>query len=252
MRQSKILILVLLAFVSILSAQTVGFQDPEVYIMGVKTSDGKFTQFETDLEIAAPDPLILNRFYDGSWKISPQAYLILGNDQIAYTYEPFAGLLKYKNEKVEFSTGMVNTYAGEASGKTDLQNNRLTRKGSACEIVLGDGTKRTYKLHSEEKPLALFGSYPEAINPRIYRLESEQLPSGNIILYSYEDGNILSIEIKDPNEKRVHAWIRFSYQYDGDEITVKVETSDEKSIEYHFKGTELKKSEWISLHSCFL
>lgn len=64
--------------------------DPDAFINSVNVINGDYCESATDLVIAGPDILILQRFYStkdtvagtqaGGWRIFPQRFLIVGND----------------------------------------------------------------------------------------------------------------------------------------------------------------------------
>ena len=156
--------------------------DPDSFINhSYNVINGDYCEACTDLIVAGPDPLILQRYYtnehlgqSGGWRILPQQFLVLGKDKknkertvgedrfewsYAFAGERTGGILTYTGwKRVGGETkdplkvdiegeciGSVNTYSGEMGGKTNHQNNQLHCKGKTCELKLGDGTKRIYQ-----------------------------------------------------------------------------------------------------------
>lgn len=159
--------------------------DPDAFIHdSVNIINGDYCESATDLVIAGPDTLILQRFYStkdlitgtqkGGWRILPQRFLIMGKDPLDKSCmmgkERFEGILAFAGERsggilpysgwlnasglsknplnidiLNNALGMVNTYAKEINGQNNHQNNLIECKGTTCELTLGDGTKRIFK-----------------------------------------------------------------------------------------------------------
>lgn len=159
--------------------------DPDAFIQNcVNVINGDYCESATDLVIAGPDALILQRFYstadvitgvqEGGWRIFPQRFLVIGKDPSAKSCtigkdrfewtsalvgERSGGTLPYngwrktdgttkdplKIDILNVALGLVNTYAKEINGQNNHQNNLLHCLGNTCEITLGDGTRRFYK-----------------------------------------------------------------------------------------------------------
>jgi hypothetical protein len=167
--------------------------DPDSFINhSYNVINGDYCEACTDLIVAGPDPLILQRYYtnehvgqSGGWRILPQQFLVLGKDpknlecvvgkdrfewSYAFTGERSGGILTYSGWKpvggetkdplkVDIEgecIGCVNTYSGEIDGKTTHQNSQLQCKGITCELILGDGTKRIYQK-VDQTPNKLLG-----------------------------------------------------------------------------------------------
>jgi collagen type I alpha len=148
--------------------------DPDAFIQNsVNVINGDYCESATDLEVAGPDALVLQRFYStkdsitgtqtGGWRILPQRFLVIGKDSprksvivgtvqfdstLALVGERSGGILPYsgwrntngqtkdplKIDVLNNTLGMVNTYAVEINGQTNHQNNLLNCKGSTCEM----------------------------------------------------------------------------------------------------------------------
>lgn len=266
-------------FYTQLSASLVSTEsDPDAFIQEcVNVINGDYCETATDLIITGPDPLVLQRFYSQGWKFFPQRFLIMGKDPsgkscivgreqydwtLAFTGErsgavlPYCGWRKANNItrdplKIDLlnAKGMVNTYAKEISGQTNHQNNRLYGKGDFCELLLGDGTKRIYRqvqglpscyFGEEITPLLAF----QVLDPSYFLLTEEVLPSGNRIVFSYDEaGHLLAIEMKDSSLKKAFSWMHFAYEQAEKKYFVQVETSDARKITYEFDNDQLIKVE---------
>ena len=250
--------------------------DPDSFINHYYNAiNGDYCETSTDLIISGPDSLILQRYYTnkfcgGGWHFLPQSFLVLGKDpgrkecivnkdrfewSYAFTGERSGGILTYsgwkriggdtrdplKPDMEKECIGCVNTYSGEMNGQTNHQNNQLHCKGDTCEITLGDGTKRVYHkvdvISGELLRVELIKYLADhVLNSCYYRLISETLPSGNKILFSYnEQGRLSKIEMKNASETNIHSWIEFTYVFQGDGCQVSLLTSDEKTLDYTFE-----------------
>jgi len=159
--------------------------DPDAIVENcVNVINGDYCEAVTDLIIAGPDPLTVQRFHNsknyitgqgyGGWRIFPQLLLVLGkdpqkkeckvgNDRFEWTYaftgERSGSILTYSGwKRIDGDTkdplkinaqkdaiGLVNTYTEEITGQTNHLNNRLSVQGDTCILVLGDGTKRFFQ-----------------------------------------------------------------------------------------------------------
>ena len=223
--------------------------DPDAFIQNsVNVINGDYCESATDLVIAGPDALILQRFYStkepvtgmqpGGWRILPQRFLVIGKDSSgktctvgkdrfewtsAFAGERSGGILPYtgwkdingltkdplKIDVLNKALGMVNTYAEEINGQTNHQNNLLHCKGDTCELILGDGTKRIYK-QVEQLPALLPG---EQETP----LMAKQLLEPKFFLLSQE---IL------PSENQLF----FSYDVEGHLSAVEMKNKNAEKI----------------------
>lgn len=255
--------------------------DPDAFIDHcVNVINGDYCETVRDLEITGPDALVLQRYYNaknymtgeafGGWRIFPQTLLVAGkapqtkecNEWVyAFTGERSGGILSYSGWRktggdtkdplkiniLKDTVGMVNSYAGEMSGQTNHLNNRIHFKEGKCELTLGDGTKRIYQkvpgvpteIFGEEIALTLAS---KVIQPQYFLLISETLPSGNVILFSYDKkGHIASVEVKDSSQKKAHSWIHFGYAFHPQGCCITVTTSDAKNLIYEFDKLMLGK-----------
>lgn len=255
--------------------------DPDSFIDHcVNVINGDYCESATDLIIAGPDSLILQRYYNtrdyvtgeqpGGWRIFPQRFLVIGKDpngQIiqdeengkmegayAFVGERSGGILTYsgwrntegvspKPLKINISTdgiGMTNTYAKEISGQTNHYNNLLYRKKDYCKLILGDGTQRFYE-RVNQLPTLIFGEElipllaAKVVQPEYWRLAKEKLPSGNVLSFSYDkEGHLASVKLKNASQTKILSWMHIRYKFLDQKAYIKIETSDEKTIEYHF------------------
>lgn len=212
----------------------------------------------------------------GGWRIFPQTLLVTGRDPqnkeckvgpdrfewvYAFTGERSGGILSYsgwriisgdtkdplKIEVLRDTVGMVNSYSGEMNGQTNHLNNHMHFKQDTCELTLGDGTKRIYR-QVKAVPTEIFGEEialnlaSKVTQPQYFLLISETLPSGNVILFSYDEkGHIASVEMKDASQKKTHSWIRLSYDFNSRGCRTTVTTSDEKKLIYEFEKLTIGK-----------
>jgi RHS repeat-associated protein len=267
-------ILMLCVYFPVLSAsqsQLVSTEsDPDAFIQNsVNVLNGDYCESATDLVIAGPDLLLLQRFYNskdystgnqaGGWRMLPQRFLVKGKDSSgkwirAFAGERSGGILPYsgwrdtngvsqgplKIDVLNHAPGMVNTYAKEINGQTNHQNNLLHCNGNTCELVLGDGTKRIYQkvqslpcrvLGEELTPLIA----SQVIEPEYFLLIQEILPSSNQMFFSYDtEGHLVSVEMKNKTQNKTFSCMHFSYDFCDVGCQVHIETSDAKTLTYHF------------------
>ena len=201
----------------------------------------------------------------GGWRIFPQMLLVLGKDPLkkeckiggerfewtyAFAGEKSGSILTYSGwKRVDGDTkdplkinaqkdamGLVNTYAEEINGQTNHLNNRLSVQGDSCFLVLGDGAKLLFQKTSTPPTTPFCNFHTElgskVLQPTYYRLISETLPSGNIMLFFYNGtGGLSRIEVQNTSQKP-HSWIQFNLK--GNTLTL--ETSDARSIQYKFEN----------------
>jgi len=232
--------------------------DPSSIVANVSTIQGDYTEVEVDLTVAAPDSLVLSRFYSsgdtfdiaqfGGWRFHPHCYLSIQKDPkgkgyvvgdkrfertLAYTGNPEGSILTYvgwycsndPSEKVllkvdaeEECAGICNTAKGSISSWTNHKNNEL----------FFDPTTDSFELHLCTKGKRFYQKSP---SQDLYLLSHEILPSGNKLFYEYDDkGRLTRIKETNSAEEKTLAWIRIRY---GD--SVHVETSDGQIAKYHFE-----------------
>ena len=175
--------------------------DPDAVIHGcVNVIDGCYCEVATDLVIAGPDALTLQRFYRREgWSLFPQRFLVMGRDPsgdahqvLALTGERSGGILLYSGRVTADGTitvpleingrnrtsEMVNTYAKEINGQNNHRNNLLYCCGEMCKLILGDGSHRIYQrvtalpslILGEEMTSEMLSAVEEGV---AYRLISE-------------------------------------------------------------------------------
>lgn len=231
--------------------------DPASLVENVSTIHGDYTEVEVDLTVAAPDSLILSRFYSsrdslqianfGGWRFNPHCFLSVQKDpkgksytnpegkfERTYVYvgNPDGTILTYvgwqnttnPSKKILFKIdpegeviGLSNTAKGNISCWTNLKNNELYFNPQTNSFEL--------MLCSEGK--RFYSKHPSL---DVYFITQEVLPSGNKVFYEFDEKGQLSF-IKETNssEKKVLAWIKIAY---GNGIHI--ETSDGKTADYHF------------------
>lgn len=246
--------------------------DPDSFVAHcINVLQGDYCEAVTDLSIIGPDALLLQRFYNsknyvtgedaGSWRIFPQQFLVLGQDQsenldrtYAFAGERSGGILTYSGYRNEDgitenplqidvfndNIGMVNTYSKDISGQTNHKNNELHCEGSTCEMTLGDGSKRIYQKVNR-LPTVLLGEEcvpflaNQVIDPEYFHLIQETLPSGNVLIFNYNsEGHLAGVEMKNGSLEKQISWIHLTYEFQQKRCLVKIVTSDERSLEYHF------------------
>ncbi len=209
----------------------------------------------------------------GGWRMLPQRFLIVGQDLsqkscnvgkerfewvLAFTGERSGGILPYsgwrsthgstkdplKIDLLNSALGLVNTYAEEINGQTNHQNNLLHCKGDRCELSLGDGSRRIYQ-RVNDLPSELLGEElspvmaAQVIDPTYFLLVQEILPSGNHLLFSYDEaGHLTALEMTNSSGKSL-SWIHFSYEIAENHSQVEITTSDNRELTYHFVANQL-------------
>ncbi|MBM3191393.1 MAG: RHS repeat protein, partial [Chlamydiae bacterium] len=225
--------------------------DPAGLVENVSVVHGDYTEVEVDLTVAAPDSLVLSRFYSsrdslhtanfGGWRFNPHCFLSIQKDpkgksymgaegkfEKTYVYvgNPDGTILTYvgwQNPskktlfKMDPERGITNTAKATISSWTNFKNNELyfDPQTSSFELYLSSEGKRFYRQH----PFL-----------NTYFITQEILPSGNKIFYDFDEkGQLTFIKETNSSEKKVLAWIKIEYGQD-----IHIETSDGKSAEYHF------------------
>ncbi|MFA6916489.1 MAG: hypothetical protein WC222_08840 [Parachlamydiales bacterium] len=188
----------------------------------VNVGTGDYYESTIDLTIAeGTDLFLLQRSYQTKqgmgWKILPQSALILEKDSkgtVAYVEGPSGELLSYRG-------------------------NNLFDNKETCEIVLADGTNRTYqkvdRLPSLLGANLLPSSDKQLTSSEYFTLVQETYPSGNHLLFSYDgDGNPSSIEWHNASNNDSLSSMNFHYEVVEGNNIVKVATNDGEVIEYSF------------------
>ncbi len=232
--------------------------DPASLVENVSIIHGDYSEVEVDLMVAAPDSLILSRFYSsrdttqianfGGWRFNPHCFLYVQKDPKGKSYTNAEGkfertyvyvgnpdgiILTYvgwqnttnPSKRILFKidpegevSGLANTAKGNIGCWTNLKNNELYFNPQTNSFEL--------MLCSEGK--RFYSKHP-ALD--VYFITQEILPSGNKVFYEFDEKGQLSF-IKETNalEKKVLAWIKIEY---GNGIHIK--TSDGKTADYHFQ-----------------
>jgi len=237
---------------------------PFCIVDGVSTITGDYSEAEVDLVVPGPDTLSLSRLYSsgdhslnsnfGGWRLLPKCLLSVQKDPKGKTYSTSEGkfdrtyvrvgtdegsILTYEGwqntsnsksrslYKVDMDDRlfcMANTARGNPHSWTNQKNNELYyhADGDYFELALCNLGKRIYFKHSSKN---------------FYYLEKETLPSGNKIFYEYDaQARPTFIKLVNSVDTKVLAWIKIQYG----QITC-VETSDQKTIEYHFEQEALSR-----------
>ena len=112
--------------------------------------------------------------------------------------------------------------------RTHIKNAELfrDRDTEVAELIAADGTVRKY----------VAANYV-ADEARLYVLESEHLPNGNWVLYSYDrKDRITEICTQNPAQTITYACAKFVYEADyPDTPNFSIHTSDGRTVEYKFK-----------------
>ncbi len=208
--------------------------DPESLVQNVSVIHGDYSELEVDLCVSGPDPLVLSRFYTsqdsldvasfGGWRLQPQIFFQVcptpKQDSFQNPYldifvgTPEGSLLKFSGfqnwENPEISSeflidleedqaGICNTAKGSPSSWTNVKNHVLfyDPQSQSFELHLSSGGKRTYtKSHTSHQ----------------FHLTLEVLPTGNQILYEYdEDLRLKHIKMTNAQNSKTLSWITFDY-----------------------------------------
>jgi RHS repeat-associated protein len=227
----------------------------------VNAVDGSFYVDETDLELAAPQPVYIQRSYNSQnqapselgfgWQLSCASYLFV-NDAIA---ELAAGQSLPSDAEVRFvefdGTGVI--YARDASfadnlltvtggtnspcaentqinnynafgigGRSNLKNNQVEYIASNQTFFVYSGNGTVRKFEWRE-----FGA-----RSRPY-LAYEQQPNGNRLIYEYNTNGLLeTLEATDPTQNTIFNYATF--EYDADDRLVRITASDGRIVEYGY------------------
>ncbi|MEI6243294.1 MAG: hypothetical protein WCP39_07850, partial [Chlamydiota bacterium] len=232
----------------------------------VDSITGCYREQVIDYIVDGPDPLFIERSYtnrdyktgkqEGSWAFFPHCTLVVGDSnegKKGYTASPKGGYLPLSIQK-NFPAGKIHindcngitNCSQTISGQTHPRNILLKSIEEGYEIITGNGTKRTYvkqKTFTEENWNFFGESFyqscaKEIQNPIYYVLVQEKLPSGNMILYDYnENGLLSSITLSDSEKSTILSWIHLEYS----ENQIHLKTSDGEEISYFFINGLLTK-----------
>ena len=204
---------------------------------------GSFLDYEEDLVVQAPTPLVITRSYSsqsGTFHFFPHCSLVV-EGAVARTYEPQGSPLAYRKKSnseseyildVENHPSIANTAHGILSASTNLKNNSLELTQTSCILTFANGTLRHYEKTRDSSLGPLCTTIPS--NGVHYRLQKETLPSGNKILYTYDNaGFLFLVQAVTASEAKVFGSI--SIRYHGPESDqIKVLASNGQFVSYGF------------------
>jgi len=212
---------------------------------------GQPTLSKQDFVIEGTQPLILRRVYIHEdeqsapfWLPIPHHRLILTGDKdtrsntfrpfLAKTYTSDGIVLRFRKHPrkgftLSLPKGALNTYKTEISAKTNLKNYALRANGdSSFALHCPDGSERVYQLGEKAEKSQLF------------LLQSERLPNGRHVLYSYDEySRLKEIHTTNPSKTKTYAWAQF--QYSGKEKTAhcQIRTSDGQKGAFKYGANNL-------------
>lgn len=211
---------------------------------------GEFVDTQTDVALAGPEPLILQRSYSSArnpygdklldqWSFNHPRIAIsdhtLEKQFKVVADESFGSALLYEGKKAESvklqkPKGLTNCLSEEISGRTNLKNQRISiyldkkKIPETLEVVTPAGDVRRFKYEKRlDKEYKLLR----------YQMDSELKASGHLLSY----GNN-RIEAKDLNDN-IYSWVEFKYSKNEIEVV----TSQRKAIKYHFHKHKHDKEE---------
>ena len=224
--------------------------DPAGFVHNsVDVLSGSYREFEVDATIDAPTPIVLKRSYtsqSGIWQYFPECTLLVGkvdNSIVATTSESFGTPLIYtacdkeglifRPDFTQYNKGIVNTAKEAIGAQTNLKNNYLTKIDDGFELTLCSGMKRFYKKTSKIALGKLCRALPTITlkDAELFQLVLEILPSGNKMLYHYDDDGRLA-EICAVNNSKKKQFCKVSFSYKNDQV--KARASDGQSVTYTF------------------
>lgn len=230
-----------------------GLGDPSCYVAGcVNVISGAFVYSNPDLIIDCPEELSFIRHYN-SYNMLEDSFITgfthnHSTGKIGFSYDnktriktvhiderggnclKYSGYIAYGKMNTFYldgshlDSGLTNTYAGEISGRTNLRNSYVVAsdKPSIMKgMVLGDGTKKEYNTKNQ--------------------LVKEIRPSGNIIIYSYNNdkNDLSSVRAYNSDLTKILGWMYLKYDSKGNLSSIKA--SDGKSIAYQCEDKTICK-----------
>ncbi len=159
----------------------------------------------------------------------------------------------------EDAQGLTNTARGKISAHTNLKNQYVSmdQDDEYFTIVCPNGAKRTYKAIPDQKPQTIKNNFGKMkiYTHYFYVMQSEELPSGNKIVYDWHKGQLQSIRTTDPSGQKTYAQATFHYhgkikekhdQSYWNTIDFDINTSDGRTLQYrHFcDGKPEKQGTW--------
>ena len=217
----------------------------------VDAVSGSITLTECDHIIPGKQPIPIRRIYIGGsdkacWHLFADHYLVYKKRDkkwIARVVTPSGYRKEYsshKNEKTPLTPRKLKTkdpstnYSGGLlNGKDNIQNSYIEAENDFLILkqYFGDGAIRTYSRFA----------YSKTRKKGNYRLDEEQLPNGNHLVYAYDNSHrLIRIESKNPSKTVVYASATITYEEDK----THVETSDGQTLTYTYNGIHL-----LSVHS---
>jgi RHS repeat-associated protein len=233
--------------------------DPASLVENVSAIHGNYSDFEVDLIVPGPDSLVLSRYYGsrdnlltnssfGGWRFNSHCFLSVLKDSLPRTYTTAEGKFDYTHISIGTNEGSILTYAGwqnttnsnarslfkvdvegdllglantargSVNAWTNLKNNELyfNAQSNHFELLLSSGGRRVY--------------VPSLSTLGRYLLQRETLPSGNKIFYEYEGEALSLIKMTNASEEKVLSWIKIQYG-----PIIHIDTSDGKTVDYHFQ-----------------
>lgn len=223
----------------------------------VSVISGDFCDTQTDIVIAGPDPLVLQRSYTSSndsksflcrsWQLNHPQEMVLEsiekkdhrgreyNEYIAYIGESFGSMMKYdklspkQSEFIELSwtrqRGFTNCYRGVISAKHNPKNNKVKIKyNNYCEVTSGGGDFRHFNKSKS--------------NGYGYDLSFETRANGRYFSYRLNEINFLEkIEAFNKKNGVRYAFVNIpkeNYKNFKKVPQFEVYTSDNRMIRYSF------------------
>ena len=231
--------------------------DRDSLVENVSTIHGDYTEEETDLIVAAPDPLILSRFYSsrddlqiaslGGWRFNPHTFLFIKKEEAKQSYTSYKENSEYVHVFVGLPEGSILTYEGwrSSSGSKpslftiNVEEKSLglanTARGSIHAWTNLKNNKLYFHHQTDSFELILCNGgkryYVKHPSLEMYILHHEILPSGNKIFYEFNSqGQLSFIQETNASEKKVLAWIKLDYAHD-----IHIEASDGQTVDYCFQ-----------------
>jgi RHS repeat-associated protein len=150
----------------------------------------------------------------------------------------------YIFDPIDFSRfpGISNTARGALSARNNIKNIHLDldKDNEHLTVYCSDGTKRRYRaLQHQKRSTIRSGPYKQKVQLQyFYFLESEELGSGNKIVYDWNEENaLLSVRTTNPSGTKTYARASFEYfrKKDSSPPDFNVWTSDGRRLEYRYQ-----------------
>ncbi|NGX40178.1 MAG: tRNA(Glu)-specific nuclease WapA [Chlamydiae bacterium] len=205
-------------------------------------------------------------FFRGGWSLFPQVNMYVkyypkthpeirrAQDMKVFIPESSGSMIAYSFDRIEFMNGKNGTkfhvftpeqkngqFSGKISARSNPENNLLSidcRRGKAT-LSLADNGMREYKEITRRKNVT------NSCSSSYYHLIRERMPSGHILLYTYDKkGKLKKIHCKDAQEEHILSCLILSYDSDDiDPFRIEVRTSDQKVFQY--VGGKHKRKEYL-------